>query len=148
MVTASDAKAFARELFNSTPQLRRFALAPDGKLHQLAFPFPFEVHAGVAAHALVVGMGPYGKRRAEEALGTAVGPAAPLLAVTFDYTKALAAMGQQLVPDIDSDVPPDAGLIGERVGVVLGAFMMNGRWEFVLEPSDHGLALRFAEDRK
>jgi hypothetical protein len=147
MVTALDPKAIARAVLDRAPKLRSLGLVLDGKLHKLDLPLPVEVHAGAGARAVVLGMGAYGRRSAEQALGAAVGPAAPLFAMIIDLKQVIAARPERF-PDLDADLPHDSDQLSERAGQLMGMYMTLARWEFTVDASDHGLVLRFAENRK
>lgn len=147
MVTAPDPKAIARAVLDRTPNLRRLGLVLDGTLHKLDLPLPFEVHAGAGVRAVVLGAGAYGRRSAEQALRAAAGPAAPLFAMIIDFKQVIAATPQRF-PDLDADLPLNSEQLGERVGQLIAMYMLIARWEFTVDASDHGLVLRFAENRK
>jgi hypothetical protein len=147
VVTALDPKAIARVALDRAPTLRRLGLVLDGKLHKLELSLPVEVHAGAGARAVVLGLGAYGRRSAEQALGAALGQPAPLFAMTVDVNQAIAARRDRF-PDLDADLPHDSDQLGERLGQLVAMDMMAARWEFTVDASDHGLVLRFAGDRK
>jgi hypothetical protein len=147
VVTALDPKAIARVLLDRAPRLSRLGLVLDGKLHKLDLSLPVEVHAGAGARAVVLGVGAYGRRSAEQALGAAVGPAAPLLAMSVDVRQAIAASPERF-PDLDADLPHDSNQLGERIGQLIGMEIVAARWEFTVDASAHGLVLRFAANRK
>ncbi len=147
VVTALDPKAIARVVLDRAPKLSRLGLVLDGKLHKLELSLPVEVHAGAGARAVVLGVGAYGRRRAEQALGAAPGPAAPLLAMSVDVRQAIAARPER-IPDLDADLPHDREQIGERAGQLIAMEVLAARWEFVVDASDHGFVLRFAANRK
>jgi hypothetical protein len=150
LLTAPDPEAVAREFFDAIPRLRGHLPPLDGRLHKLALASPYVTHAGVRTDAFFITAGELGARHARRALARAAGPAAPLIAVSFDVAELLATLG---APDLltlngDGDIPLDPEQLGHRVGRALASFQLPGRWALTIDPTSHGLAVRFAQSRR
>jgi hypothetical protein len=152
LLTAPDPRAVARELFDAAPVLRGHTPPLDGRLHPLGLASPYEIHAGARSDGFVIAAGEIATRHARRALAGAARPAAPLLAVSLDLAKLFAVMGPQGRALLDGDgggeLPLDAEQLGERMGRAVASFLFVGHWDLTIDPTSHGLAVRFAQNRR
>jgi hypothetical protein len=98
---------------------------------------PFDIHAGVGDHAIVVAAGDGGKKRGGKALGFGAGGSpTPFFAMTFDYGKFL-----ELVSRFDDGDPMQREL-NEAMA------QLFGRTTMTIDASDHGLAWWYSVELK
>ena len=112
MVTGDEMRPLAESMLAfAPPPVRQAILDAPGELRELPILPGVAIDAGYNDHALVFGMGAYGKQQGARALAAAKAAPVPLLALTLDYEKWFATSG--LGDDDDDDDDGDDGDDGD-----------------------------------
>jgi hypothetical protein len=133
LIGSPDARSLFDEALKQQPLLGLAGITADGKLHDVAFPLPFAVSAGVGDRLVVVAAGDKRVAAAAKLLGAHGGGKGPLLAVSYDVGKlwALGIRNGSLAPGTFGD--PRFGAIVSRLQNLIGRLYAS------LEITGHGL---------
>ena len=137
MVSSRDARAVYDKLNALDPQIKSFAVATDGKLHDinLPIPVPSAISAGVSERAIVVTSGDKTRATAERLLAARGGGKAPLLAASYDIGRFLGFATQNA--DLQTASEQDRA-IAAAIGKMKDAF---GHLSWALDVNSQGLAV-------